>query len=253
MQWILVIAGDLATRGIQDPQSRVEFGIPVVDIGEAHAIHLDGEPFPGPGGHAENIDIALGAGVQLATDGDAGGHGLRGRRGVVAVRAGFRLIHRRKGGDMEGGQRSELGGGAQAEAMLSRRAVRSDLETALHLLIDAPAVGEPGAAGQLGHGFDGNRADAGPVEDDLFGIIEMGSLDGHLHRGAALADARSDALHVLQHGAERRGEGGQDGGDEEKSLHDAQARRAGASFPWMISMGRVPKASNSLSASMPSW
>ena len=100
---------------------------------------------------------------------------------------------------MEGGQRGELGGGAQTKTVLAGRAVRRDLEAAPELLLDPSAVHETPRLWQLCHRLDRQRTNTGPVENDLLGLIQMRPLDGNLHRGAPLRNTRRDAFNVLEH------------------------------------------------------
>jgi len=110
---------------------------------------------------------------------------------------------------------------------VARDAIRGDLELALELFLDASAVGQASGAWHIRQRFDRHRANSRVEEDNFPGILEVGTLDGHLHRGAALADPRLHNLNVLERRgglADRKGQH-----KEENRLHN-QADKPGRQF-----------------------
>lgn len=148
--------------------------------------------------------------------------------------------------------------------MLAERAIVGQLETATDFFVDDAAVREPVADGLAVVGENArDRADrraANPrtVEDDLLRLDELRAPNDDVERRAALRGAgqrRLDLVDALGAGFVRRRE--RERRDQQRigegESHASHANNPFTNLPSLIiSIGRVPKATSSLSASMPS-
>jgi hypothetical protein len=218
--------------------------------------------------------------VNGAEHGDVGRDKLGGRDRGMGRRG---LWDHRKGADVKRGEEREPAGRPQPEGMLARLAVGGDLEHGFYLLFDPPPVAQTDRMFELRQWLELLRPNARLVEDEFLRLGKVHALDHDLDGGAPLRDPRPHPFDVFLQVAERRRRGQHACGDEQKTVPTTFCREtpacgrgrvacgdrqnvAGSFFhnpvhamsPWaslpslMISIGRVPKATSSLSASMPS-